>query len=198
LERQKTKAAAVVILPAPAGPWIGQATTAATASVPIATDSAINPLFAAWKGQEGKTVVFARTETISGGAPIPGGGARSTTTSTAKYALSEITAEHAIIKVTRDPTAPTETVTIPARMAADDPTFPKATGKEDLKIGEKSYACIKYAYRTKSKEEMGRDGQGLGGFVTVWVADGVPGGIVQRKISLTIRATYDITEIIMR
>jgi predicted secreted protein len=41
---------------------------------------------------------------------------------------------------------------------------------------------------------MGRDGQGLRGQVTVWVADGVPGGIVQRHISLTIRASYDITD----
>jgi hypothetical protein len=34
----------------------------------------------------------------------------------------------------------------------------------------------------------------MSGHVTVWVADGVPGGIVQRNISLTIRVSYDITD----
>ena len=49
-------------------------------------------------------------------------------------------------------------------------------------------------YSTSSKAEMGRDPQGLRGRVTVWVADGVPGGVVKRNISLTIRVTYDITD----
>jgi hypothetical protein len=186
--------AAAVILPALAMFWIGQAPIL---SAPVEADAAVNPLYSAWKGQEGKTVTFTRTEAISGGAPIPGGGTRSVTTSTATYTFSEISADQAIIKVQRDANRPVETLKIPAKVAANDPAFPKAAGKENLKIGDKTYTCVKYTYQTKSKEEMGRDGQGLPGYVTVWLADGVPGGVVQRKISLTIRASYDITETIM-
>ena len=45
---------------------------------------------------------------------------------------------------------------------------------------------------------MGRDAQGLRGRVTVWVAEGVPGGVVKRTISLTIRASYEITDTIQK
>ena len=102
----------------------------------------------------------------------------------------------AVIKVTRDATAGPDLLIIPASVPANDQAFPKPAGKEDLKIGDKTYACTKYTYSTRSKEEMGRDGQGLPGRATVWLADGVPGGIVQRKIDLTIRASYSITETI--
>jgi hypothetical protein len=57
-----------------------------------------------------------------------------------------------------DPIAQNEIVTIPARVAAGDSAFPRAIGKEDPKIGDKSYSFIKYTYQTKSREEMGRYG----------------------------------------
>src|SRR5208283_5135255 len=70
----------------------------------VAKEALANPLYAAWKGQEGKTATFTRAETISGGAPIPGGNAaRPAATSSVMYALSEINARRAVLKVTRDP-----------------------------------------------------------------------------------------------
>jgi hypothetical protein len=156
-----------------------------------------NPLYSAWKGQEGKTVTFNRSLQISGGAPIPGG-QRKPISSQVQFALSESTAERAVIKVTNLPAADgaAETLTISANLMPDDPAYPKAAGTEDIKIGNMTYACKKYTYATNSKAEMGRDGQGLRGDVTVWVAEGVPGGVVQRQISLTIRVSYQITDIL--
>jgi hypothetical protein len=176
----------------------GERTWSAPVKLTIAAkEAAANPLYAAWKGQEGKTATFSRTERISGGAPIPGGGARAATTQTVVFSLSKITADQAEITVTTDANTTAETLAIPAKLTADDPAYPKPAGTEELKIGDKTYACTKYTYTTNSRAEMGRDGQGLRGRVTVWVADGaggVPGGIVQRKISLTIRVSYDITD----
>jgi hypothetical protein len=159
-----------------------------------ATEGAANPLYAAWKGQEGKTVTFNRTESISGGAPIRGGGARSASSNTVQFALLEFSPAKATIVVTANPDLPAETLVIPAAVAPGDPAFPKPAGAEQLTIGGKTYACSKYTYSTSSKAEMGRDPQGLRGSVTVWVAPGVPGGVVKRNISLTIRASYDITD----
>jgi hypothetical protein len=170
--------------------------TAGAAEIRKAGQAAANPLYGAWKGQEGKSVTFNRSEQISGGAPIRGGGSRPASTSRVEFALSEFTAEHAVIKVTaQSPAAGAEkTLTIPASLKPDDPAFPKAAGTEDLKIGDKTYACKKYTYSTDSEAEMGRSGQGLRGRVTVWLAEGVPGGVVKRQISLTIRASYEITD----
>jgi len=166
---------------------------AAQNAAPAATAAAPNPLYAAWKGQEGKTVTFNRTERISGGAPIRGGGDRAAFTNSVQFTLVEFSAAQATIKVAA-PNQPEQTLTIAAKLMPDDPAFPKSAGAEELKIGGKTYPCVKYTYSTTSKAEMGRDPQGLRGRVTVWVADGVPGGIVKRNISLTIRASYDITD----
>ena len=169
--------------------------TAGAAEITKAGQAAANPLYGAWKGQEGKSVTFNRSEQISGGSPIRGGGSRPASTSRVEFALSEITAEKAVIKVTaRSPAGAEKTLTIPASLKLDDPAFPKAAGTEDLKIGDKTYACKKYTYSTDSEAEMGRSGQGLRGRVTVWLAEGVPGGVVKRQISLTIRASYEITD----
>jgi hypothetical protein len=154
-----------------------------------------NPLYAAWKGQDGRTVTFNRTERMSGGAPMRGGGdGRTSPASSVQFTLSEFSAAQATIKVAANPNQPAETLVIPAILMPDDPAFPKSAGTEELKIGDKTYHCAKYTYSTSSKAEMGRDPQGLRGRVTVWVADGVPGGVVKRNISLTIRVTYDITD----
>ena len=163
-------------------------------TAPAAAQTVANPLYSAWKGQQGKTVTFNRTESISGGAPMPGGGNRSTSSKSVQFALSDFTADQAAIKVTTDPGQPAETLVIPAKLMPNYPACPKSAGSEKLKIGDKTYTCAKYTYSTSSKAEMGRDPQGLRGSVTVWVADGVPGGIVKRHISLTIRASYDIND----
>jgi hypothetical protein len=165
---------------------------AAQNAAPAAT-AAPNPLYAAWKGQEGKTVTFNRTERISGGAPIPGGGDRAASTNSVQFTLVEFSAAQAAIKVAA-PNQPAQTLAIAAKLMPDDPALPKSAGAEELKIGGKTYSCVKYTYSTTSKAELGRDPQGLRGRVTVWVADGVPGGVVKRNISLTIRASYDITD----
>jgi len=173
----------------------GERTWSAPVKLTIAAkEAAANPLYAAWKGQEGKTATYTRMERISGGAPIPGGGERAATMQTVVFTASKITADQAEITVTTGANTPAETLAIPATIMPDDPAYPKPAGTEELKIGDKTFACTKYTYTTNSRAEMGRDGQGLRGRVTVWVADGVPGGIVQRKISLTIRVTYDITD----
>jgi hypothetical protein len=152
-----------------------------------------NPLYAAWKGQEGKTAAFNRTERISGGAPIRGGGERAASSNSVQFTLLEFSAAQATVKVTAS-NQPEQTLAIAATLATDDPAFPKSAGTEDLQIGGKTYHCVKYTYSTTSKAELGRDPQGLRGRVTVWVASGVPGGVVKRTISLTIRASYDITD----
>jgi len=159
-------------------------------------EAGLNPLYRAWKGQAGKTVTFTRTQQVSGGAPLPAGGVRAANSSTVQFALAEITAERALVKVMTPDNAAGDMLTIPAQVAVDDPAFPKAAGTEKLTIGNTTYVCTKYTYTTNAKAEMGCDGQGLRGSVTVWVADGVPGGVVQRQISLTIRATYAITDIL--
>jgi hypothetical protein len=166
---------------------MAQMTAAKTTAALVA-----NPLYQAWKGQEGKTVTFSRTESINGGAPV--GGARPTSSSSVQFTLSDFSPSQAAIKVATDPNQPAETLIIPARLMPDDPALPKSAGTEELKLGDKTYACTKYTYSTNTKAELSRDPQGLRGSVTVWMAEGVPGGIVQRKISLTIRVSYNITD----
>ena len=161
----------------------------------VAKEPVANPLYAAWKGQEGKTATFNRTESISGGAPTPGdGGSRALPSRSIQFTLATISADQAEIKVVTDGNQAAETFIIPAKLMPGDPAFPKPDGAEELKIGGKTYSCVKYSYYTASAAELGREPQGLRGHVTVWVADGVPGGIVKRNIELTIRASYDITD----
>jgi hypothetical protein len=140
-------------------------------------------------------VTFSRTESISGGAPIPGnGGSRALPSKSIQFSLAKFSADQAEIKVISDGTQATETLVIPARLMPDDPTLPKSAGTEELKIGGKNYSCVKYTYYTGSAAELGHESQGLRGRVTVWVTEGVPGGVVKRNIELTIRVTYDITD----
>ena len=65
----------------------------------------LNPLYAAWKGQENKSVTFTREETISGGAPAAGGGPRAGSSTTVTYKLDKMAADKAVVKVTRPPLA---------------------------------------------------------------------------------------------
>ncbi len=150
--------AAVVLMPT-----LGQNRgLAGAAEAAKAGKAVVNPLYTAWKGKEGKTVTFNRSVQISGGAPMPGN-QRKPISSQIQFALSEYTAEQALIKVTTLPAAAgaEKTLTIPAKLMADDPALPKEAGTEDLHIGDKTYACKKYTYSTDSEAEMGRSGQGL-------------------------------------
>jgi hypothetical protein len=169
----------------------------AGAAVPGAAKEAVaNPLYAPWKGQEGKTVTFNRTIQQYGGAPNPGGKeAPPPASNPVQFTLSQFTPDQAVIKFA-NPKAPDESVTliVPAKLMPDDPALPKADGAEELKIGDKTYACTKYTYQTKSKAELGEEVYGMSGRITVWVADGVPGGIVKRQISVTYRVTHITTD----
>ena len=103
-----------------------------------------NPLYSAWKGQEGRTATFNRTESRSGGAPMRGGGdGRTAPASSVQFTLSEISAAQATIKVAANPDQPAETLVISAKLMPDDPAFPKSAGTEDLKIGDKTYHCAR-------------------------------------------------------
>ena len=112
--------------------------------------AADNPLYSFWKGQEGKSVRFNRSELISGGAPIAG--VRPAVTSLVTYALSEFTTKQAVVEVITDENALgnipvlgssidfvlVETLTIPAKLMPEDPGFPKVVGSEELKINDKT------------------------------------------------------------
>ena len=160
---------------------------AATLAAPAADHQPMqdNPLYQAWPAKEGIQVRFARTEHISGGIPMSGG---SMSRSTATYKLSKTTPAELTIAVGED------SFTIPAKIAPDAPGFPKLTGTADVKIGGKTYPCKVYHYTTKAAAEAGRNTQGLPAEVTVWVTADVPGGVVRRQISLTIKATYEIED----
>src|SRR5207248_1772115 len=95
-----------------------------------------NPLYNAWKGQETKTATFTREETISGGAPAPGGGQRAANRTTVSETCTKITEAQAEIAMTVGD-SPAQTLIIPANLTPDDPALPKAAGNEDVKIGEK-------------------------------------------------------------
>jgi len=154
----------------------------------------VNPLYIAWKGQEkGRTVTYNRTLTISGGAPP--GSAYTYPSALMKFTLSNFSAEQATIKVTTpDFKLNPQTFVIPAKLMPDDPALPKFVGAEELKIGGKTYGCTKYSYSTTSNAQIAFVTYGIPGDVTVWLSKGVPGGIVQREISVTIKASYDIID----
>lgn len=161
----------------------------------VAKEPAANPLYATWKGQEGKTVTFNRTESISGGAPIPGNsGSRAVPSKSIQFTLAKFSTDQAEIKVITDGNQTAGTLVIPSKLMPDDPTLPKPNGTEELTIGGKTYTCAKYTYYTGSAAELGHESQGLRGHVTVWVAGGIPGGIVKRNIEHTVRVTYNITD----
>ena len=162
--------------------------------VHVAADEVANPLYMPWKGSPGKTVTINRIENIYGGAPMPGGGARILPPKPVTYTLTSLDSSGATLKVTTSPNQPAETLFIPSSLSSDDPSLPKPSGTEDLKISDKTYHCTKYTYLSTSKAELGRDPQGFSAHVTVWIADEVPGGIVRRQIGLTIRVSYDITD----
>jgi len=149
-----------------------------------------NPIYVACAAGAGKELAFSRRESMSGGAPMPGG--RQPTVTAETWTVSEVTADHATITIATGDQK--RTLSVPANIAAGDGAAPQAGGTEDIKVGDKTYACKVYHYTTKSADELGRNAQGMAGRVTVWVCPDAPGGIVQRQVSLTIRVSYDTVE----
>jgi hypothetical protein len=145
-----------------------------------------NPLYHTWPGKAGIKVLFARTERISGGFPTTEVQASK---STVTYKLSKVTPTELTIEVGKD------SYTIPAQISPDAPGFPKLTGSAEVKIGDKTYPCKVYHYTTKVAAEVGRNTQGIPAEVAIWASPDVPGGVVRRQISLTIKASYDIEDI---
>jgi RNA polymerase sigma factor (sigma-70 family) len=151
-----------------------------------------NPCYTPWQGKLGETSRFKRTCSISGGPPP--GDSRIVAEQKVSYTLAKLTAEAATIDVTIDGKKQTTPITIPANFRAEHPGRPKPAGEEKVTIGEKIYRCKVYRYETRSEAEVGRDCQGLSARVTVWIAPGVAGGVVRRKIELTVKATYTVEE----
>lgn len=149
----------VLVLAVAVGTW-GQ--TGPAASAPAAgKDGVENPLYAAWKGRTKlQSISYTRQEVISGGVPVPGGGG-TVSGSPLICSLKEFNGEHAVVVMDRARNALPDEWTIPAKLAADDPALPKEAGKEELTIGGKKYACTKYTYTSSSKDEIGRDPQGM-------------------------------------
>ena len=161
----------------------GSSTTSAT------DGEADNPLFHFWPSHVGTMVQFDRTTHISGGVPgMEDQGIKSTVT----YKISKLTPTDLTIEVSEDNRV--DNFIIPVRMDPESPSFPKFVKAEDVNLGEKTYSCKVYHYQTISSAEVGRDTQGLPAEVTVWVSPDVPGGVVRRQISLTIKASYDIED----
>jgi hypothetical protein len=159
-------------------------------STPSATDSeADNPLFHLWPSHVGTLVQFDRTTRISGGVP---GMEEPALKSMVTYKLSRLTPADLTIEVSEDNRV--DNFVIPVRMDPESPSFPKFVKAEDVILGEKTYSCKVYRYQTTSSAEVGRDTQGLPAEVTVWVSPDMPGGVVRRQISLTIKASYNIED----
>jgi RNA polymerase sigma factor (sigma-70 family) len=144
-----------------------------------------NPLFHLWPSVRGTKVQYARATRITGGVP---GGNGQVLKSTVSYEVFKVTPTELTIKVGEDSFA------IPAKIIPNSQEFPKLTGKEDVKIGDKTFSCKVYRYTTTIGAEAGFDTYGLPAEITVWVTPEVPGGVVRRQISLTIRASYNIED----
>ncbi len=183
----------VAVLSACATPTASVGKLDSGSSTPSATNSeADNPLFHFWPARVGAVVQFNRTTRISGGVP---GMAESAFKSTVTYKISQITPTDLTIEVSEDNRV--DHFMMPARLDPASPSFPKFVKAEDVNLGEKTYACKVYRYQTTSSAEVGRDTQGLPAEVTVWVSPDIQGGVVRRQISLTIKASYNIEDILV-
>jgi uncharacterized protein (TIGR03067 family) len=154
-----------------------------------------NPCYTAWAGKPGEMARFTRTCSIIGGPPP--GDTRVVARQTVVYTLLKRTAELATVDVTIDGKRQPKSITIRADLGAEEPGRPRPAGEEKVTIGKKTYPCKVYRYETRSEAEVGRDCEGLPATVTVWITPGVPGGVVRRRIELTIKATYTIEETIL-
>ncbi len=160
-----------------------------SSTTPTIASEADNPLFHFWPSHAGAQVQFDRTTRISGGVP---GMDEPALKSMVTYKISNLTPTDLTIEVSGDNHM--DKFSIPAKMDPESSSFPKFIKAEDVNLGEKTYSCKVYRYQTTSSAEVGRDTQGLPAEVTVWVSPDVPGGVVRRQISLTIKASYNIED----
>lgn len=150
---------------------------------------AVNPLFSYWPSHVGASVQFDRATRISGGVP---GQADQVVKSLVTYKMIRLTPAGLTLAVSADSTV--GDLIIPATLDPASPGFPKFVKTEAVDLDGKTYSCKVYGYQTTSSAEVGLDTQGLPADVTVWVSPAVPGGVVRRQISLTIKASYDIED----
>ena len=156
------------------------------------SDPVANPLYNPWTGQEGKTVSFQWQLRISGGAPP--GKERVAEEGKATYTATKVTEENVSLEITGNPKETKRKVTISAQLPAKVANLPRLVREEEVTIGKTTYKCKVYTYETRSEAEIGRNPQGLPAQVTVWVAPKVPGGVVRRQISWTVKASYTLEE----
>lgn len=137
-----------------------------------------NPLYLAWPAVVGTKVEFNRVLRVSGPRLVPD----EVTESVVSYELVKITPGELTIETAAGRFA------IPARV---DPKYDLKLGDpEDVRVGDKTYTCAIYHYKTTSPVEIGRDPENQVADVTVWLNPAAASGVVRRRWVLKLDSTY--------
>ena len=137
-----------------------------------------NPLYLGWPQVVGTKAQFDRVTRVSGPLLTPD----EVTQSVVTYELVKITPEELTIEIVGGRFA------IPART---NPKYDLKLGDpEDVKVGDHTYTCQVYHYKTTSAAEIGRDPQGQTADVVVWLNIAAPTTVVRRRWVLKLESTY--------
>jgi hypothetical protein len=137
-----------------------------------------NPLYLGWPQVVGTKAEFDRVFRISGPLLVPD----EVTKSVVTYELVKITPDELTIETAGG------RFTIPART---NPKYDLKLGDpEDVRVGEHTYTCQVYHYKTTSAAEIGRDPQGQTADVVVWLNIAAPTTVVRRRWVLKLDSTY--------
>ncbi len=137
-----------------------------------------NPLYLGWPQVVGTKAQFDRVRRVSGPLLTPD----EVTQSVVTYELVKITPEELTIEIAGGRFA------IPART---NPKYDLKLGDpEDVKVGDHTYTCQVYHYKTSSAAELGRDPQGQTADVVVWLNIAAPTTVVRRRWVLKLESTY--------
>jgi hypothetical protein len=137
-----------------------------------------NPLYLGWPQVVGTKAQFDRVFRISGPLLVPD----EVTKSVVTYELVKITPDELTIETEGGRFA------IPART---NPKYDLKLGDpEDVRVGEHTYTCQVYHYKTTSAAEIGRDPQGQTADVVVWLNIAAPTTVVRRRWVLKLDSTY--------
>ena len=137
-----------------------------------------NPLYLGWPQVVGTKAQFDRIFRISGPLLVPD----EVTKSVVTYELVKITPDELTIETEGG------RFVIPART---NPKYDLKLGDpEDVRVGEHTYTCQVYHYKTTSAAEIGRDPQGQTADVVVWLNIAAPTTVVRRRWVLKLDSTY--------
>jgi len=137
-----------------------------------------NPLYLGWPQVVGTKAVFDRVFRVSGPLLTPD----TVTKSMVTYELVKITPDELTIETEGG------RFTIPSRT---NPKYDLKLGDpEDVKVGEHTYTCQVYHYKTTSAAEIGRDPEGQTADVVVWLNIAAPTTVVRRRWVLKLDSTY--------